>query len=287
MKFKTQLLLILISSTFFSNYILSKEINNSCQELLSNNQYEESLKTKKSDYKSAFCHGQANLKLNHYNEAFNDFKLADKFAKTDVDHSMADLLQGITLKEAKRFDDALSHLKNSLLHIGPNKPFKRLYLIETGEILLLLNRYEDAANTFLEAYGLAANVDERASSLDRIAYAYSLSKNFTKAIEYELKANLAYERTALLGEYAESGINLATYYLEDNDFPSAERTLLKFEKLARENGGMYFLAKALYIESKFYKKKSNLELSKSKLDEANKIANDIGAEDLKVLFRGI
>jgi hypothetical protein len=50
---------------------------------------------------------------------------------------------------------------------------------------------------------------------------------------------------------------------------------------------MYFLAKALYIESKLYKKKSNLELSKSKFEEANKIANDIGAEDLKVLFKDI
>ena len=38
---------------------------------------------------------------------------------------------------------------------------------------------------------------------------------------------------------------------------------------------------------KNYKKKSNNELSKSKLDEANKIANDIGAEDLKTLFKTI
>jgi len=38
---------------------------------------------------------------------------------------------------------------------------------------------------------------------------------------------------------------------------------------------------------KYYKKKSNNELSKSKLDEANKIANDIGAEDLKTLFKTI
>ena len=32
--------------------------------------------------------------------------------------------------------------------------------------------------------------------------------------------------------------------------------------------------------------KRNNELSKSKLDEANKIAHDIGAEDLKTLFNG-
>ena len=287
MKLKTQFLLMLISSAFFSNHIFSKEVIKSCEESLSENQYEEALKTKKNDYKTAFCHGQVNLKLNHFDEAFNNFKLADKLAKNDADHSMANLLKGMTLKEANRFDEALTLLKDSLIHIQTNKTFKRLYLIEIGEILLLLNKYEDAANTFLEAFVLAANDDERASTLDRIAYAYSLSKNFTKAIEYELKANLAYERTGLLGEYAESGINLASYYLEVNDLPSTERTLLKFEKLARENGGMYFLAKALYIESKLYKKKSNLELSKSKLDEANKIANDIGAEDLKVLFKGI
>jgi hypothetical protein len=41
------------------------------------------------------------------------------------------------------------------------------------------------------------------------------------------------------------------------------------------------------VQSKYYKKKSNSELSKSKLDEANKIANDIGAEDLKALFKNI
>ena len=270
-----------------SNNIFSKEINKTCDELLSNNQYEEALKTKKGEYKSAFCHGQANLKLHHYDDAFNDFKLAGKLAKNDIDHSMADLLEGITLKEANKLDEAILPLKNSISRTQTNKSFKRLYLVEIGETLLLLTKYEEAANIFAEAYGLAANDDERASNLDRVAYAYASMKNFTKAIEFELRANLAFERTGLLGEYADSGINLALYYLEVNDLTSAERTLLKFERLARENGGMYYLAKALYAESKYYKKKSNNELSKSKLDEANKIANEIGAEDLMALFKTI
>lgn len=286
MKFKIRFLLILFSVSF-SNNIFSKELNKSCDELFNDTQYEEALKTKKGEYKSAFCHGQANLKLRHFDDAFNDFKLADKLAKNDIDHSMANLLEGITLKEANKLDEALLHLKNSISHTQSNKTFKRLYLIEIGETLLLLAKYEEAANTFTEAYGLASNDDERAANLDRIAYAYASMKNFTKAIEFELKANLAFERTGLLGEYAESGINLALYYLEVNDFASAERTLLKFEKLARENGGMYYLAKVLYAESKYYKMKSNNSLSKSKLDEANRIANDIGAEDLKTLFSTI
>ena len=286
MKFKIQFLLILLSVSF-SNNIFSKEINKSCDDFLNDNKFEEALKTKKNEYKSAFCHGQVNLKLHHYDDAFNDFKLADKLAKNDIDHSMANLLEGITLKEANKLDEALLHLKNSIARTQPNKTFRRLYLIEIGEILLLLAKYEDAANSFLDAYGLAANDDERAFNLDRIAFAYASMGNFTKAIEFELKANLAFERTGLLSEYADSGINLALYYLEVNDLIPAERTLLKFEKLARENGGMYYLAKALYAESKYYKKKSNLELSKSKFDEANKIANDIGAEDLKALFNAI
>ena len=286
MKFKIQFLLILFSVSF-SNNIFSKEINKSCDDFLNDNKFEEALKTKKNEYKSAFCHGQVNLKLHHYDDAFNDFKLADKLAKNDIDHSMANLLEGITLKEANKLDEALLHLKNSIARTQPNKTFRRLYLIEIGEILLLLAKYEDAANSFLDAYGLAANDDERAFNLDRIAFAYASMGNFTKAIEFELKANLAFERTGLLSEYADSGINLALYYLEVNDLIPAERTLLKFEKLARENGGMYYLAKTLYAESKYYKKKSNHELSKSKFDEANKIANDIGAEDLKALFKAI
>lgn len=286
MKSKIQFLLILFG-VCFSNYIYSKETNKSCDELLNNNQFEEALKTKKSEYKSAFCHGQANLKLHHYDDAFNDFKLADKLAKNDIDHAMADLLEGITLKEANKLDEALSHLKTTVSRPQISKTFKRLYLVEIGEIFLLLTKYEDAANTFNEAYSFAANDDERAANLDRIAFAYASMKNFTKAIEFELKANLAFERTGLLSEYADSGINLAAYYLEAGDLASTEKTLLKFERLARENGGMYYLAKALYVQSKFYKKKSNSELSKSKLDEANKIANDIGAEDLKALFKNI
>jgi len=286
MKLKIEYLLILVN-LLFSNHIFSKELTRSCDELLSDNNYEEALKTKRNEYKSAFCHGQANLKLHHYEDALNDFKLADKLAKNDTDHSMADLLEAITLKEANKLDEALLHLRNSISRAQTNKTFKRLYLIETGETLLLLSKYEDAANTFTEAFSLAANDDERAANLDRAAYAYASMKNFTKAIEFELKANLAFERAGLLGEYADSGINLALYYLEVDDLVSAERTLLKFEKFTRDNGGMYYLAKALYAESKFYKKKSNHELSKSKLDEANKIANDIGAEDLKSLFKTI
>ena len=279
------LFLFTLLSVFFSTNTFSKEPIKSCDELLSDNQYEEALKTKKGEFKSAFCHGQANLRLNHFDEALSDFKLADKLSKSDTDHFMADLLKGITLKEAKRFDDALVHFRNSFSLIKANKPFKRLYLVEIGETLIFLSRYEEAASVLLEAYTLAANDDERAANLDRVAFAYASLKNFTKAIEYGLKANLAFERTGLLGEYAESGISLALYYLEANDLDSTERTLLKFERLARENGGMYYLAKVLFAESKYYKKKSNLTLSQSKLDEAIKIANDIGAEDLKALSK--
>jgi len=286
MKLKIKFSLIILS-IFFSNNIISKEINKSCDELLRENKYEEALKTKKAEYKAAFCHGQAHLKLHQYDDALNNFKLANKLAKNDIDHAMADLFEGITLKKANKLDEALLYFKNSISRTDVNKTFKRLNLVEIGEILLLLTKHEEAANSFLEAYGLAANDDERAFNLDRVAFAYASMGNFTKAIEYELKANLAFERTGLLGEYADSGINLALYYIEVNDLIPAERTLLKFEKLARENGGMYYLAKVLYAESKYYKKKSNHELSKSKLDEANKIANDIGAEDLKALFQAI
>lgn len=284
MKFKTKFLLIILS-IFFSSNVFSKEINKSCDELLSLNKYEEALKTKKVEYKAAFCHGQAHLKLLHYDEALNNFKLANKLAKNDIDHFMADLFEGISLKKANKLDEAFLYFKNTISRTQTNKTFKRLFLVEIGEILLLLSKYEEAANSFLEAYGLAANDDERAFNLDRVAFAYASMGNFTKAIEYELKANLAFERTSLLGEYADSGISLALYYLEVNDLIPAERTLLKFEKLARENGGMYYLAKVLFVESKFYKKKSNLELSKTKFDEASKIADDIGAEDLKTLFK--
>lgn len=144
MKFKTQFLLI-IFSILFSNNIFSKEINRSCDELLSDNKYEEALKTKKAEYKTAFCHGQANLKLHHYGEAFNDFKLANKLARNDTDHFMADLLEGVSLKKANKLDEALLHFKNSIARTQPNKTFRRLYLIEIGEILLLLAKYEDAA----------------------------------------------------------------------------------------------------------------------------------------------
>jgi tetratricopeptide (TPR) repeat protein len=286
MKFTTQFLLMLLS-LFISTNIYSKEAIKTCDELLSDNQYEEALKTKKGEFKSTFCHGQVNLRLKNFDEAIKNFKLAGKLSKSDTDHFMADLLMGMTLKEAKRLDDALLHFKNSYSHVKVNKLFKRLYLVEIAETLLLLSKYDEAANTFLEAYSAAANDEERAANLDRAAFAYALLKNYTKAIEYELKANLAFDRTGLLGEYAESGINLALYYLEANDLASSERTLLKFEKFSRENGGMYYLAKVLFAQSKYYKKKLNIDLSKSKLDEANKIANDIGAEDLKTLFSTI
>lgn len=284
MKFSIQFLLMLLS-LFFSTNIYSNEAIKTCDELLSDNQYEEALKTKKGEFKSTFCHGRVNLRLKNFDEAIKHFKLAGKLSKSDTDHYMADLLVGMALKEAERLDDALLHFNHSYSFIKANKPFKRLYLVEIAETLLLLSRYDEAANTFLEAYSSAANDEERASNLDRAAFSYALLKNYTKAIEYELKANMAFDRTGLLGEYVESGINLALYYLEANDLASAERTLLKFEKFSRENGGMYYLAKVLFAQSKYYKKKSNIDLSKSKLDEANKIANDIGAEDLKSLFK--
>ena len=103
MKLKIKFSLIILS-IFFSNNIISKEINKSCDELLRENKYEEALKTKKAEYKAAFCHGQAYLKLHHYDEAFNDFKLANKLAKNDTDHFMADLLEGVSLKKANKLE---------------------------------------------------------------------------------------------------------------------------------------------------------------------------------------
>ena len=286
---KQYLTLIIYSIVLFSNNISSKEvIEQSCDEmkLEKKSQAQYKINYKNGDFKALICLGKIHLKNKKYNEAIDYFAFAEKRAQSNNDKIIANLLHGVVLRESNRPEEALEYLNIKMREVGEIKAYKRLFLNEMAENFFLLQRYDDAVNSILNAYDLAGNDDERAFNLDRAAASYASLKNFNKAIEYELKANLAYERLSLFNEYAESGINLASYYLESNDLPAAERTLSKFEKFTRDNGGMYYLAKVLYVGSLFYKRNLNTNLSRAKLDEANKIASEIGAEDLKVLFRG-
>ena len=290
---KLQKTLISFYMLLFSNTILSNEYNTSCEQLLNQKQYEKALryannakKINKSNYKITFCRGQANLNLKNFDNAFLDFEESNKLAINETDRSISILLAATSLRAGNRPEEAISLSRSFIASIRNNFAFKRLFLNEIAESLLLLRKFDEAAATFLEAYNLASNINERAANLDRAAFTYASLKNFTKAIEFGLKANLAFEQTSSLEAYAESGISLGLYYLENNDLDSAERTFFKFDKLFRESGDMYYLAKVLYAESKYYKKISNVVLSNIKLNEANKIADDIEAEDLKILFKG-
>ena len=111
MKFTTQFLLMLLS-LFISTNIYSKEAIKTCDELLSDNQYEEALKTKKGEFKSTFCHGQVNLRLKNFDEAIKNFKLADPVHNSD--------LFLLAEKEIKR-------IENENEDISRFKPLVKLY----------------------------------------------------------------------------------------------------------------------------------------------------------------
>jgi tetratricopeptide (TPR) repeat protein len=242
------------------------------------------LKLTKKNYKVLLCRGQANLKINDYKNAINDFELASKSSLNDLDFYMAKLFKSVALKNAKQYEEAIKLIYETISSNNINSSIKRLFLIQSGEVNLQLNKYDEALNDLMSALKLAANDSERAKNLDNLSHAYVLSKKMNAAIEFKLKANLTYEKVGLLDEYTETGISLASLYSQIGDFENAERTFLKFEVFARDNGGLYYLANILFLQSKFYAEKSNITLSKSKFDEANKIANDIGAKDLIELY---
>jgi hypothetical protein len=101
---------------------------------------------------------------------------------------------------------------------------------------------------------LASNDNERAVCYEGLAQTYFYRNKGPKAVEYGLRATLMFQKTGMLGEYADSSIELSRYFYLDKNETKAIDTLKKLENFCIDNGGEYYLAKTLIAQVELYTK---------------------------------
>lgn len=124
-----------------------------------------------------------------------------------------------------------------------NKRFQHINLNQLGTVLQADGDVAGALELYRQGYPFAANDNERADSNARIAAAHSLLGEHDKAIEYQLKAMLAQERSGDLAHYADANVELGRICLVAGKYADAEKWLGKFLNVIPQANAPYWEAK--------------------------------------------
>ena len=101
------------------------------------------------------------------------------------------------------------------------------------------------------------------------------------ALEYEIKAYLMYENVGTLDQYAHSSIELGRYYTVEKSYVSAENTLNKIIKFAKEQGGAYYEATGSYMLAKVKVAQGDTAAAKILIEKAKSIAKSTNDKALE------
>jgi tetratricopeptide (TPR) repeat protein len=144
---------------------------------------------------------------------------------------------------------------------------------------LRTKEFLDAQDYYTRALVLASNDNERAVCYEGLAQTYFYRNKASKAVEYGLKASLMFQKTGMLGEYADSSIELSRYYYLDKNEVKAIDTLKKLEKFCIDNGGEYYLAKTLIAQVELYTKIGDDKAAAVSKKNAEIVMQRLGIED--------
>ena len=245
----------------YSNSILAYNVNNECEKKLNKGQYEEAFKAAnlvKDKYDSNFCKGKANFRLRNNEQAIKDFEIAEKEASIQADQMQAILFKGITQRDSGDLKVSSKTFTYGFqtAELGNSKylQYEHRFLYQLGINNLRTKEFLDAQDFYTRALVLASNDNERAVCYEGLAQTYYYRNKSSKAVEYGLRATLMFQKTGMLGEYADSSIELSRYYYLDKNETKAVDTLNKLEKFCIDNGGEYYLAKTLIAQAELYTK---------------------------------
>lgn len=232
------------------------------------------LTSNKHDKEALICQGRVFSAQGKLDDALSSFKLADKESKNPFDKTIVALVTGHAYKDAAQYDQAIASYEQSLAQakIANSKAFERVAHQSIGNVHLKAKQYQSALASYLTANTLAANDNERGESYESVALAYHLLAQHDSALEYQIKAFLMHEKAGTLDQYAHSSIELGRYYAAAKNFASAERTLNKIIKFAKDQGGAYYEAYGYCILAQVKSATGDLASTKTLIDQAKQIA---------------
>jgi len=281
-----QLTLILSFTLLYSNNIFSYNVNNECEKQLNKGKFEEALKAAssvKDKYDSNFCKGKANFRLRNNDQAIMDFEIAEKEASIQADQMQAILFKGITQRDSGDFKGSnktfIYGFQTAELGNSKYLQYEHRFLYQLGINMLRTKEFLDAQDYYTRALVLASNDNERAVCYEGLAQTYFYRNKASKAVEYGLRATLMFQKTGMLGEYADSSIELSRYYYLDKNQTKATDTLKKLEKFCIDNGGEYYLAKTLIAQVELYTKIGDEKAAAESKKNAEIVMERLGIED--------
>ena len=281
-----QLTLILSFTLLYSNNIFAYNVNNECEKQLNKGKFEEALKAAssvKDKYDSNFCKGKANFRLRNNDQAIMDFEIAEKEASIQADQMQAILFKGITQRDSRDFKGSnktfIYGFQTAELGNSKYLQYEHRFLYQLGINMLRTKEFLDAQDYYTRALVLASNDNERAVCYEGLAQTYFYRNKASKAVEYGLRATLMFQKTGMLGEYADSSIELSRYYYLDKNQTKAIDTLKKLEKFCIDNGGEYYLAKTLIAQVELYTKIGDEKAAAESKKNAQIVMQRLGIED--------
>ncbi|MDC1100723.1 tetratricopeptide repeat protein [Methylophilaceae bacterium] len=281
-----QLTLILSFTLLYSNNIFAYNVNNECEKQLNKGKFEEALKAAssvKDKYDSNFCKGKANFRLRNNDQAIIDFEIAEKEASIQADQMQAILFKGITQRDSGDFKGSnktfIYGFQTAELGNSKYLQYEHRFLYQLGINMLRTKEFLDAQDYYTRALVLASNDNERAVCYEGLAQTYFYRNKASKAVEYGLRATLMFQKTGMLGEYADSSIELSRYYYLDKNQIKAIDTLKKLEKFCIDNGGEYYLAKTLIAQVELYTKIGDEKAAAESKKNAEIVMQRLGIED--------
>ena len=280
------LTLILSFTLLYSNNIFAYNVNNECEKQLNKGKFEEALKAAssvKDKYDSNFCKGKANFRLRNNDQAIMDFEIAEKEASIQADQMQAILFKGITQRDSGDFKGSnktfIYGFQTAELGNSKYLQYEHRFLYQLGINMLRTKEFLDAQDYYTRALVLASNDNERAVCYEGLAQTYFYRNKASKAVEYGLRATLMFQKTGMLGEYADSSIELSRYYYLDKNQTKATDTLKKLEKFCIDNGGEYYLAKTLIAQVELYTKIGDEKAAAESKKNAEIVMERLGIED--------
>ncbi|MDA1339014.1 MAG: tetratricopeptide repeat protein [Proteobacteria bacterium] len=284
---KREITLILIFNILFINSIFAYNNKNLCEEHLANGKPRDAIVAAKDladAYDSNFCAAKAKYQLKDYKGAIESFTESEKNAELQADQMYSMLYKAIAERDSQDLKASSATLSKGLAtaKLGNSKymQIEQKFLYELGLNDMALGDYFNAIDYLAKSVVIANNDSERADSYNALATASFRSKKYSNAVEYAVKSSNMYQKTGQLNEYAEAIINLATYHAGDGHPEKALTTLKSLEKFAKVNGGKYFEARALIEQSVIYRSMNKDVESTLYLNNGQRIAREIGANDL-------
>lgn len=224
------------------------------------------------------CKARAHMALNQFADAVQTLTTASQLSSSPNEQMMSLAMLGNAYKANNQMSEAIASYQQSMsiAQSQKNKSFERIINGLIGEVQILNKQFDDAVKSFQSALKLALNDNERADAFEHLASIYNQQKKHDQAIEYQVKATLAYTHYGDLDAQANAGLELGRIYMDAGDFEQAEKSINKILKLAVDNGGAYWEVKSdLYLAQVKMANKQKIEAQKL-LELAQRLNKEVG-----------